>query len=461
MTIFYTNQNLKRYRKTMSVDFRENGRRARRKHGIPLFAASCGIDGARRVLWLFLFRWSLDEDVSSNAFRTMASVSLLNDVSAKRLLLLFEFAAVTDKLCFGRCDDCGGGGGSGIDGGLFRMIAEDAIEPVRRLATDPLARLMQLTPFWFRGFRVLSEWLWLIWANNDWYSVAAITIAFSGVWQTNAWHSSCLVWRCSFIDRMTTAKMGACRPDDRRRLSAELNNLRQKNSHRIKQMIGFTYLWKRSQLSDRYTLMADTTIFCRCSRDPWWAVKMRHRLPFYWPQILPLTKRQYYEKVSFSFHRQTDERGDRCHKFPNSRCIDSIHKSQSTINNKCDMIWNKKLAKNEWKAIRLIVKYCLFLSLTARWMLENVGQQCTKSTHYKNLLQSYVSDLKWNSYFNLWNPDYHNDIKATSFNRDKLYRTICQSIVSTRAFVLMKALNKICIRIERWNDCVRLGYLDG
>ena len=53
-----------------------------------------------------------------------------------------------------------------------------------------------------------------------WYNVAATTIASSGVWQTNPWHSSCLGTE---LDRITIAKSGEWRLDDSLLLSAALN----------------------------------------------------------------------------------------------------------------------------------------------------------------------------------------------------------------------------------------------
>ena len=64
-------------------------------------------------------------------------------------------------------------------------------------------------------------WLLPMCAIKFWYSVAAITIASSGDWQTKPWHSNCLATLGDFI---TTANSGECNPEDNLRLSAALWN---------------------------------------------------------------------------------------------------------------------------------------------------------------------------------------------------------------------------------------------
>lgn len=58
-------------------------------------------------------------------------------------------------------------------------------------------------------------------AIKFWYKVAAITIASSGDWHTNPWHSSCFATLGDFI---TTAKSGECKPEDNLLLSAALSS---------------------------------------------------------------------------------------------------------------------------------------------------------------------------------------------------------------------------------------------
>lgn len=58
-----------------------------------------------------------------------------------------------------------------------------------------------------------------MWAIRLWYRVAAITMASSGVWHTNPWHSSS---RGVLLERMTMANSGECSPEDSLRLSAAL-----------------------------------------------------------------------------------------------------------------------------------------------------------------------------------------------------------------------------------------------
>lgn len=91
-------------------------------------------------MWLRFLRWSLDDDVSNRAFRTMLSVSLLIEFSANRLFVcIFNRAKRGDGI---------GGGGNGIVGGLLRLTDDDidALELPYRFATELLAILTHDTP---------------------------------------------------------------------------------------------------------------------------------------------------------------------------------------------------------------------------------------------------------------------------------------------------------------------------
>lgn len=153
--------------------------------------------------------------------------------------------------------------------------------------------LTQLTPFWLRGLRCFSAWLSLMWLSNDWYSVAAITIAFSGVWQMNAWHSNCLDCWFDCFDLITTVKIGACEPDDRRRRSDGL-----KMAYvfiRISSFMNWTSFSFIDSLRKRktQTLMEWITIFCPNFLDQWLTARtlLCHHSDSI--QILPLTIRRY------------------------------------------------------------------------------------------------------------------------------------------------------------------------
>lgn len=131
--------------------------------------------------------------------------------------------------------------------------------------------------------RQILTWLLLICAMRFWYKVAAITIASSGDWHTNPWHSSCFATTGDFI---TTAKSGECKPDDNLLLSLALMKVKYINMELIASM-HYT----------RITSMAWTVLLCRYSLDQWW-VEERRLLPhFVIAQILLLTKRRCFETV--------------------------------------------------------------------------------------------------------------------------------------------------------------------
>lgn len=162
--------------------------------------------GARFVLWLFFF--------PASSYVLMHSSGTMSLCPLKELEALLFFCR-------------GGLGGYSDEVCLNDSICRSATIwftlpklPLRPFPpTELLAMLMQLTPFSLRGFRTFLFWLLPICDIRLWYKVAAITIASSGDWQTNAWHSS---WRGTSVDRITTEKIGACNPDDNRRLSATL-----------------------------------------------------------------------------------------------------------------------------------------------------------------------------------------------------------------------------------------------
>lgn len=155
-----------------------------------------GIGGALLFLLDFFFLSSVDVSVSIAS--RMASLSPLSELVA---------------LLFLR----GGRAGGGID--LWDTDFCAMLDP-SLFVTELLAILIQLTPFRFLGRRGFSLDPLPMWAIRLWYRVAAITMASSGDWQTNAWHSSCLG---TDAERITTAKMGAWRLDERRLLSEALS----------------------------------------------------------------------------------------------------------------------------------------------------------------------------------------------------------------------------------------------
>lgn len=144
-----------------------------------------------------------------------------------------------------------------------------------------------------------------------------MTIAFSGVWQMNAWHSNCFdCWFCCF-DRITTVKIGACEPEERRRRSDGLKVFHLEII--VNSLISFALFIKQ-------TSVGEIAIFCPGFRGQWLAVERQPCLHFDSIQISPLTTQRYCGMGSFVIHLQQSQ--SECvgllHKCPNVRYSDSL-----------------------------------------------------------------------------------------------------------------------------------------